>query len=964
MKPTQHLSRVFLVPLILASCLSAAFIGIGGYLHIEEQQLRIQKSESLAVQTAVYLETLSKERVQALINLMQSWPSYDPNIEDWFNVQANLISAMQKGYSSFVYADQEGIIRWVYAPALNPSPALYDDTWLGRHITDTGLTLGDNEVFYHALQASLGHHYVVLARKISPQEPQHGYLIVAFDLSVFLMSLQNNLGGIAQEREGLFNFWLADENNPLLEVGVIDEQDGYYRSRPLLFLMREWHLRIQTKPSVIPAGVFVGSMGVMMSLMISLILYKQLRGASRLSVTQRRYETASKAALDAIAIYEYRDDDFRLVEINPNAEQLFAQRLHELKEETLYQQLALLDAEVLYAVFMDVYHTGKPYEHTVRTTLSWLSPKWLKIQVVRAGLYLAVTLRDETERWQALDALKNSEEKYRRLIEGLHRHFVYSKTPHHDFDYVSTSVANILGFEEHTFRKIEKDIIFTVPDHALEIRQAIAKGQKPSPYIVEYRAKNGQIKAIEYVDTPVCDKEGKLVAIEGIARDVTQEQALQKEINYRATHDQLTGLLNRYAFNQQLSHVLDEVRLGYQKAVICFIDMDRFKLVNDSCGHPAGDRLLQEVASLFAAHVTQDDTLARLGGDEFCIIYRNLGLREALVKLDKLLEEVAQYRFSHDGKVFFIGASIGVVAASTVFDSTAALVKAADNACYKAKYSGRNRYYVYTPSEMQQEVDAAESSILSLLNTAVEERRLTLFCQPIIPVKAKSGGLHYEILLRLPNGKGEFISPALFIPLAERHGLMNKIDWIVVNLTLQTLESHPEHLARVEKVAINLSGTTLGDEATLKRLLQRVQQSGVAADKLCFEITETEAVTNLNAAQAFIREARQLGCHFALDDFGAGMSSFTYLKNLDVDYIKIDGSFVRNMVHDPIDMETVRAINSIAHSMGKKTVAEFVADDSTLDALLSLGVDYAQGFHLGIPKPLLGMLQEDRLAIK
>ncbi|OFC68815.1 putative bifunctional diguanylate cyclase/phosphodiesterase [Alteromonas confluentis] len=440
-------------------------------------------------------------------------------------------------------------------------------------------------------------------------------------------------------------------------------------------------------------------------------------------------------------------------------------------------------------------------------------------------------------------------------------------------------------------------------------------------------------------------------------RDVTTEQVLQKEVSWQASHDQLTGLLNRYAFDSELKTLLEQVKQGEKTGVMCFIDMDRFKLVNDSCGHPAGDKLLKEVAELFASHLEPTDLLARIGGDEFCIIFAGQTITQATAKLDIILEAIASYRFIHEDRLFYVGASIGVIAIDQESGSAAELIKAADNACYQAKYQGRNRYIVV--DSLNNLPDAhSESNVLQIVHRALREHKFELYSQSIVPMTSVEADLqHYEILLRLPDGQGGLISPGLFIPLAERHGLMNLIDGWVVDQTLTTLEAYPDHLEHLGKVAINLSGLTLGDPAKLDHIVKRVMTSKVPAHKICFEITETAAVTNISAAKHFIHTLREKGCLFALDDFGAGMSSFTYLKNLDVDFVKIDGSFVKNMASDSIDHETVKAINAIAQSMGKQTIAEFVTDDATCKALKALNVDFGQGFALGKPLPLMNRLQ-------
>ena len=918
----------------------------------EERQARISKASSVAQQVKISLEVFSQEREQALVNLMRTWPTYEPNPVDWFNAQATSLMGMQRGFSSLVYADEERIIKWVSSPEYGVSTRL-DNSLIGQDLSTTGLDVpAQLESFSHALIKSEhnDHFYVTVGRAISPQEPEHGYIIASFDINTILTVMLGELVGPQ------FAFEISDNREILFNNGEFKDDNTVVIPEAISFVEREWQLRMQSRVTGFNAGFAVALVGVLMSVVVTWFFHKQLIGAVKLSVSQQRYQTASNAALDAIMIYQPVKDDFTLVEANTYAMHMFDGDIRRICRQPLSEQLRVLGHSDLFRIVANVAATGLPLEHYIEIRSRLIKPQWLKLQVVKAGDTIALTVRDVSERFKAQRALEKSEEKYRRLVDGMNRHFVYTKTAQHDFIYVSAGVAPILGYTPEEFCRQEKTILYQIPDATFDIRHQIKQGKKPEPYLVNYVGKDGESRVIEYADNPVIDAQGNLTAVEGIARDVTKEQALQAEVAYQANHDQLTGLMNRYAFDSQLKELIARVKNGEESAVICFVDMDRFKLVNDSCGHPAGDRLLKEIALLFSTHVAEKDMLARIGGDEFCMIFRNQSLEDVKDKLDTLLHDISNYRFVFEDKIFFVGASIGVIEVNTANHTAAELIKAADNACYQAKYLGRNRYYIYQATQAQQELDVAESQTLSTLHLAIQGNGFELYGQPILPLKEGNEGLHYEILLRLKGKNNRLVSPGLFIPLAERHGLMNKIDWWVVDNTLAHLESVPEHVESLAKVAINLSGITLGDEALLRKIVQRVQTSLVPAEKLCFEITETTAVTNLNAAQSFIKTLRELGCRFALDDFGAGMSSFTYLKHLDVDYVKIDGSFVRNMARDPIDHATVKAINSIAHSMGKQTIAEFVTDTDTSTALKALKVDYGQGFALGKPAPVAHML--------
>lgn len=955
--PQRIKHRIYGLPVILFVILTMLFISAGVYLAGEEKRARISKAQSVAEQVKISLEVFSNERKQAILNLMQNWPSFEPNKVDWFNAQATSLIGMQRGFSSLTYADENGIIKWITIPSYGSKSRL-DNELVGQPMSATGLQIADNA---ESMESTLvyspktQHHHIVVGRAISPQEPQHGFVVGSFDVKTILGVMIGELVGPQ------FNFSITEGDHVLFANGEFIDDGTVVSPEPFSFITREWTLHMQSQVGRFSTGLLIMSIGVIMSALVSWVFHKQLKGAVNLSVSQKRYQTASEASLDALLIYQPHEQDFTLVEANRYSWHLFHNATKLLSSQPLSAILLELNAEYLFESAKRVMSSGEPVEHYLAVGGDVIEADWLKIQMVKADRNLAVTVRDVTARFQAQQALEKSEEKYRRLVDGMHRHFVYTKTIDHQFVYVSAGIETILGYTPEHFCQHGANVIMQVPDETFQIRRSIQKGQKPEPYLVHYQGTRGEQHVLEFSDTPILDEHGNLVAIEGISRDVTKEQALQAEVIFQANHDQLTGLMNRYAFDTRLHEILEDLKNHDQRGVMCFIDMDRFKLVNDSCGHPAGDKLLKEIANLFREHVSDIDLLARIGGDEFCIIYRNHSLYDVEKKLDKLLDAISNFRFVYEDKLFFVGVSIGVIEIAHADFSAPELIKAADNACYQAKYSGRNRYFVYHETDARAVADSTENNVLNALNKALQSDGFELYSQSIISLNERSSSpQHYEVLLRLPDGEGGVISPGLFIPLAERHGLMNKVDWWVVNNTLSKLENNPVHLGQVSKVAINLSGISLGDEMMLHKISQRMKATTVPAEKVCFEITETTAVTNLNAARHFISTLRKLGCHFALDDFGAGMSSFTYLKNLDIDYVKIDGSFVQNCAHDPIDHATVKAINNIAHSMGKKTVAEFVVDNATSDVLKALNVDFGQGFALDTPRPLSERIKESK----
>jgi diguanylate cyclase (GGDEF)-like protein/PAS domain S-box-containing protein len=583
--------------------------------------------------------------------------------------------------------------------------------------------------------------------------------------------------------------------------------------------------------------------------------------------------------------------------------------------------------------------------------------QWLQLQIVKAGIGIAMTVRDITQRHLSQQKLELSEAKFRRLIDGLHGHFIYSMKASGEVTYISHGVKDVLGYDAINFQHSNKNYIKNMPKNMDDIRRRQLQGDRTEAYLVSYIAASKQEVIIEYTDSPLFDKHNNLVAIEGIGRDVTADIQLREKIYHQANHDQLTGLLNRYAFDRKLQEVLNEILSRQDIATLCYIDMDQFKLVNDTCGHQAGDKLLRNIANILGKTLNDKDILARVGGDEFCLVLHNTNSQQAKIRVQELLDNVAAFRFLWDDKVFHVGASVGIVQIDHNYTEAVGLVKAADTACYTAKNNGRNQYHLHQQGDNELAFRNAELDTLGHIQHALEYGLFELYFQTIKPLRETHQRHNYEILLRMKDKQGQMISPAMFIPVAERHGLMTRVDQWVFERTLELLESHKEHVQNLDKCAINLSGVSLNSPSLLTKILNRLKVSSIPVEKLCFEITETSAVMNLVNADNMVNEIRALGCKFALDDFGAGMSSFTYLKNMSVDFVKIDGSFVKNMCNDVCDFATVKAIHDIATSMGKQTIAEFVGDASTEQCLQKMGINYAQGYAIAKPKPFIDMLK-------
>ena len=441
----------------------------------------------------------------------------------------------------------------------------------------------------------------------------------------------------------------------------------------------------------------------------------------------------------------------------------------------------------------------------------------------------------------------------------------------------------------------------------------------------------------------------------------TMQDQMQEKIDqatarlvYQASHDALTGLINRREFEQRLERTLWSALQQDREHALCYMDLDQFKVINDSCGHAAGDELLRQLALLLKSNLRERDTLARLGGDEFALLLENCSIPDALEVADTFRAEVQRFRFKWQDRIFAVGMSVGMVAINRDSSTAASLLSAADAACFVAKDRGRNQIHVYESRDIDLARHRGEMQWVTRIQRALEEDRLRLSWQEI----RRTDGVvepvrHVELLLRMVDDDGSEILPMAFIPAAERYSIMPSLDSWVIEETLRLCQ---RYLAAGRErnclFAVNLSGASLKDPAFRRKLLTHLQENPELGPHLCFEITETAAIGNLAVVNEFIDAMREFGCRFALDDFGSGLSSFTYLKNLKVDYLKIDGAFVRDIASNAIDLSMVDAIHRIGHQMGLKTVAEYVESDQTRALLRQIGVDYVQGNGVHSPEPL------------
>jgi len=463
---------------------------------------------------------------------------------------------------------------------------------------------------------------------------------------------------------------------------------------------------------------------------------------------------------------------------------------------------------------------------------------------------------------------------------------------------------------------------------------------------------DGSLRNLDILLQPYREPDGKISGSVITIRDVTEAYHLSKRLTYQARHDQLTGLINRQTFEEHLERAIDETADTSRSAAFCFIDLDQFKIVNDTVGHLVGDQLLMQVSKLLRQKIREEDVLARLGGDEFGLLLKGCSLRRAERAAEKLVAVLNDNRFFYDGHVFEVGASIGITAINRNTQDISEVMSQADLACYAAKDHGRNRVHIYKKQDAFLRRRREEMQQAGGIRTALDQDQFTLFAQPIEDVVDRvNKSDRIEILLRMTGDGDELIMPASFIPAAERYGFMGEIDRWVIKKTIA-------YLARtlVEsmdlRVNINISGATLNDDTLLDFVRGEFANAEIPAQQVCFEITETAAISNLVKTEAFIRELRDSGCEFALDDFGSGLSSLNYLKRLPVDYLKIDRTFIKDVRRDSSSRTMVAAIHQMAKALGIETVAEGVENRPTLNVLRDLGIDFVQGFEVGTPKPL------------
>jgi diguanylate cyclase (GGDEF)-like protein len=458
----------------------------------------------------------------------------------------------------------------------------------------------------------------------------------------------------------------------------------------------------------------------------------------------------------------------------------------------------------------------------------------------------------------------------------------------------------------------------------------------------------------ELTASPIRGPDGQVAGCVVIFHDVSELRGLAREMSYQASHDALTGLVNRAEFERRLETALNSARGEGVGHVVCYLDLDRFKLVNDTGGHIAGDNLLREIGALLKQRVRDSDTVARVGGDEFAMLLAGCPLEKAQQIADDVVQAVAGRQFAWQDRVFDVGVSVGLVEVGKDSGSAESVLGAADSACYIAKQQGRGRTHVYSTRDEVMARERGGIQWLQRLQRALKENGFELYVQPIVAVGGRNrSGPAAEVLLRMRDESGgASILPVHFLASAERYQLMSHIDRWVVQTTLAAIAGGAPHLPAGRTCNINLSAQTLGDDDFLEFVVDVLDHTGVSPDRICFEVRESAVVSQLDQAQRFINVLHGIGCRFALDNFGSGIGSFANLKNLSLDFLKIDGTYTRNLETDSVNREMVAAMVKLARTLDFQVVAEQVEDQTSFEALRELGVDFVQGFAVEKPRPL------------
>lgn len=657
---------------------------------------------------------------------------------------------------------------------------------------------------------------------------------------------------------------------------------------------------------------------------------------------------------DAVAVWEASDADIEaLSEIADDLEQAHARSgsLPEARRAALMDRLERVNARS--------YQRTEAFIEAMTDATRWLRQTLMITGVVVVGIIglLAMLLG-----WRLIRVVSASRRRFKAIFEQAAVGMA-ELTANRRFISVNAALCNILGYPEQELLARRLDDLLHSEDRESKSGglRGIGQNDDDGPVTLEQRfvRRDGGIVWGKLTLSAIGSRAGAPASQIAVIEDVSESRRLSFELAHQADHDSLTGLLNRRALERELARALRTVREQQTPHALCYIDLDEFKVVNDTCGHAAGDQMLRQITELLREQLREGDVLARLGGDEFGMLLRGCDLVAGRRVAEKLCRVIEEFRFDWDGRRFNVSCSMGVVPVTGDLPDIDAALRAADIACYLAKEQGRNRVHATEPDDSLVSRRRGEMEWLSRIRTALDEDRFYLDAQRIVPLDGEVSS-RYEVLVRLLDEDGQIVAPGAFLPPAERFGAVQEIDRWVITCVCRMLADNPDHLKDLEACHINISGRSFDRPEFLEFVIDTLRHHGVPADRLCLEITETAAIRSLGDATEFMTALRQRGCRFALDDFGAGLSSFGYLRRLPVDYLKIDGVFVRDIVSDTADHAMVRAINEVGQSLGKQIIAEFVETEEALALLRAMGVHYGQGFGIHRPERFEALIETCR----
>lgn len=686
---------------------------------------------------------------------------------------------------------------------------------------------------------------------------------------------------------------------------------------------------------------------------VGYLLYMMKRLFHRLGDQENHVQAIVDQAAEGIVTV---NDSFLIETFNPAAEALFGYSASEVHGQPLSRLIPNLTCESdleepLQKDVMGRHHDG----HSIIMSLR-ISP-----METEGKRYYACLIADITQRKAAEQKLSDAEARYRHLVETAHD-LVWSMDTQGHWTYLNNAASSIYGYapEEMIGRHFSEFQAAEAKDRDQAALSQVLQGDELLMYETIHVDSDGKFRHISFNAKPIYDAFGNIRQISGTARDITDQKVFERELTYQAQHDSLTGLYNRNYFQTELERLVSRVARSASECALLYLDLDQFKYVNDTIGHAAGDRLLRECTQMLKVNVREGDLLARFGGDEFTVLLYNVD-HEATERVAENIRRLFEsYRFYDSGQAFNVTCSLGATLINANTTTADEALAQADLACHVAKNLGRNKIHIYDPEDRQKDGMAEDVGWATRVRDAIDKDMFSLWFQPIYSIA--DGKVHdYEVLLRMNTDDGGYIMPGGFMPAAERFGLANNVDRWTVTRAIEHLALLHENNHFV-RFSINLSGHAFEDKQLLPMISGIIDDTNLNPSALTFEITETAAIANMRAAMNFIGKLKDIGCQFALDDFGTGFCSFTYLKHLPVDKLKIDGSFVQGIANTHVDQAMVQSMNQIAHALGKQTIAEFVENEPTLSILRDFGVDYAQGHYLGRPNANISDPQVDIFA--